>query len=231
MEELRFDIEYRNRKTLGIKIEDSGSIRVLAPIGTSQRVIKEILGSKEQWILNKIKKIENQESPSPVAFGASIPFLGTERLIRPLNHTGRSVDKVVSSAGDLLIGSKDWSREMLIDSMMDFFRDNTREKAFERVELYWRSIGRKPEAIVVRDQKTRWASCSTIGNLSFNLRCSMLPIELFDYIVIHELCHLVYMDHSREFWKLLEVVLPDYIDKRQRLKTEGAVIFRYFRER
>ena len=230
MEGFRIEIEYRNRKTLGIKLEESGRIRVLAPKGTSFSVIKEALGAKEKWILNKLREIEGQEKPSPIEFGGTVPFLGTDLAIRPFDHDKGRINKTRISKGELLIGSRDWSRDKLKDAMVDFYRANTRGIAIERIDLYWRSIGIKPEGITVRDQKTRWASCSSRGNLSFNLRCSMLPMELFDYIVIHELCHLIHMDHSMEFWKRVEAILPDYNDRKKRLKNEGASIFRYFRK-
>lgn len=229
LEGFRIEIEYRNRKTLGIKLEGSGSIRVLAPKGTSQRIIKEALITKEKWILNKQRELEGQERPSPIEFGASIPLLGIDRVIMPLDSDESRIIKASTSMEAILVGNRDWSREKLLSSMVDFYRERTRELALERIDIHWRSIGRRPEGITIRNQKTRWASCSSRGSLSFNLRCSMLPIELFDYIVIHELCHLEYMDHSREFWRLMEEILPDYDSKRKRLKSEGATIFRYFR--
>lgn len=229
LEGFKIEIEYRNRKTLGIKLEGSGNVKVLAPKGTSQRIIKEALITKEKWILNKQREFEGLARPSPIEFGASIPLLGTDRVIMPFDSDESRINKASTTMEAILVGKKDWSREKLINSMVDFYRDHTRELALERIDIHWRSIGRSPEGITIRNQKTRWASCSSRGNLSFNLRCSMLPIELFDYIVIHELCHLVYMNHSREFWRLMEEILPDYDYKRKRLKSEGASIFRYFR--
>ena len=78
--------------------------------------------------------------------------------------------------------------------------------------------------IVIRNQKTRWGSCSSKRNLNFNWRLVMAPQEILDYIVVHELCHLAYLDHSRQFWQLVEVILPDYMQRRNWLRVNGGLL-------
>lgn len=75
--------------------------------------------------------------------------------------------------------------------------------------------------ITIRDQKTRWGSCSARGTLSFNWRLMLAPPAVLDYVVVHELCHLTHMDHSAAFWQAVETVCPDYRSTRQWLKEHG----------
>ncbi|MBI4639321.1 MAG: M48 family metallopeptidase [Candidatus Tectomicrobia bacterium] len=75
--------------------------------------------------------------------------------------------------------------------------------------------------MLIRNQQKRWASCDRKGHIRFNWRIVMAPISLVDYIVAHELCHLVRHDHSPAFWKLVRTLLPDYEERRERLKREG----------
>ncbi len=75
--------------------------------------------------------------------------------------------------------------------------------------------------ITVRDQKTRWGSCSSTGTLSLNYRLMFAPPRVLDYVVIHELCHLTHMNHSREFWNLVASVMPEYKIHRNWLKEHG----------
>lgn len=75
--------------------------------------------------------------------------------------------------------------------------------------------------ITIRNQKTRWGSCSSKGNLNFNCQLMLMPDEVIDYVVVHELCHRVHMNHSGEFWKLVKQVMPDY-EERRRLLREYA---------
>lgn len=96
------------------------------------------------------------------------------------------------------------------------------EKAMEifpkRVEYYARLMGISYGRITIREQKTRWGSCSGKGNLNFNWKLTLMPPEVLDYVVVHELAHRREMNHSRDFWKIVEQVLPDYQERRKRLK-------------
>lgn len=78
--------------------------------------------------------------------------------------------------------------------------------------------------IVIRNQKTRWGSCSSKGNLNFNWRLLMAPAEVLDYVVVHELCHLAYLDHSKQFWQMVAAVLPDWKERRNWLKANGMYL-------
>ena len=100
------------------------------------------------------------------------------------------------------------------------------EKAMEifpkRVEYYARLMGISYGRITIREQKTRWGSCSGKGNLNFNWKLTLMPPEILDYVVVHELAHRKEMNHSRDFWKIVEQVLPDYQKRRKRLKELSA---------
>lgn len=87
-----------------------------------------------------------------------------------------------------------------------------------RVSYYAEQMHVTYARIFIRDQKTRWGSCSSAGNLNFNWRLALLPEELRDYVIVHELAHRLEMNHSIRFWKQVEKILPDYKERRQRLK-------------
>lgn len=91
-------------------------------------------------------------------------------------------------------------------------------KFAERTAYYAGLINVTYNGITVRNQKTRWGSCSSKGNLNFNYRLYYMPEELMDYVIIHELCHRKYMNHSKEFWDEVSRYCPDYATKRQKLK-------------
>ena len=94
----------------------------------------------------------------------------------------------------------------------------------ERVAYWAPLIGVRPGRIAVRCQKTRWGSCSTKGNLNFNCLLMLAPDDVVDYIVVHELCHLKHMNHSRQLYAEIEKLLPDYRQHQQCLKENGEFL-------
>ena len=93
-----------------------------------------------------------------------------------------------------------------------------------KVKYYANLMNIRYGRIAIRRQKTRWGSCSNKGNLNFNCLLMLMPDEVVDYVVVHELCHLIEMNHSKSFWKLVEEVMPDYKENRKWLRDHGSEI-------
>jgi predicted metal-dependent hydrolase len=96
--------------------------------------------------------------------------------------------------------------------------------AESRCAHFARIYGLTYKKISIRAQKSRWGSCSAVGNVSFNYKIAVLPAEMIDYIIVHEICHLAEMNHSKRFWKLVAQTVPDCIELRKKLRTMHAVI-------
>lgn len=101
------------------------------------------------------------------------------------------------------------------------YRNAARAQFAKRVAFYHPFTGGQYNTITVRDQKTRWGSCSSRGTLSFNYRLIFAPPAVLDYVVVHELCHLTHMNHSKDFWGLVASVMPDYAVHRKWLREHG----------
>lgn len=106
------------------------------------------------------------------------------------------------------------------------YREKARKMITEKVKYYSCLMNVSYNRIAIKDQKTCFGSCSKQGNLNFNWRLILMPEEILDYVVIHELAHLKEMNHSSAFWKLVEEILPDYKTKRKWLKEQGAYFMR-----
>ena len=105
-----------------------------------------------------------------------------------------------------------------LEAIKHRYREEARRKFEERVAYYHPLTGGTYSSITIRDQKSRWGSCSSRGTLSFNYRLIFAPPIILDYVVVHELCHLTFMDHSKNFWNKVASVMPDYKNHRQWLK-------------
>lgn len=102
------------------------------------------------------------------------------------------------------------------------YRKSAREIFEKRVAYYHTVTGGNYTSITVRDQRSRWGSCSSRGTLSFNYRLVFAPPKVLDYVVVHELCHLTHMNHSKDFWNMVGSVMPEYKEYKNWLKEHGA---------
>lgn len=100
-------------------------------------------------------------------------------------------------------------------------RERAKSVLAQRTAYFARQVGVTYGRITVRDQKTRWGSCSQTGNLNFNFRLILAPLEVLDYVVVHELCHRRQMNHSTQFWQEVAQVLPDYRKRKAWLTENG----------
>ena len=114
------------------------------------------------------------------------------------------------------------NEEKLTDSELKELRERTRILVTERVRYFAPLVGVTYNQIAIRVQRTRWGSCSSKGNLNFNCLLALVPPDVLDYIVVHELCHRKELNHSERFWTEVGKVLPDYKIRKKWLKDNGA---------
>lgn len=141
----------------------------------------------------------------------------------------RAKDSVII---DFLDERKSWiakNRSAVIEkkkqlSEIEELTEKARELITERVEYFSEKTGIGYGRIAIRHQKTRWGSCSAKGNLNFNCLLALAPSDVLDYVVVHELCHRIEMNHSDSFWALVENVLPDYRTQEKWLKENGSAL-------
>ena len=125
---------------------------------------------------------------------------------------------------DRTVPSKDEPKDAATLALEKRYRDAAKEYIPKRVEYYHEFTGGTYHKITIRDQKTRWGSCSSNGTLSFNYRLMLAPPRVLDYVVVHELCHLTHMNHSTDFWNMVASILPDYKEYRKWLKDNGHTL-------
>lgn len=109
-------------------------------------------------------------------------------------------------------------------AVQEFYKKKAEEVIHDRLQFFSEHYGLKYNRVTFRNQKTRWGSCSSAKNLNFNWRLIMAPIEIIDYVVVHELCHLKHMNHSPAFWKLVAETIPSYKECRKWLKDNHYLL-------
>ena len=120
-----------------------------------------------------------------------------------------------------LIETNELNEEELKRNLKKFYFSSCKKIVEERIKIYQLQLRVKPKTIEIVESKIKWGSCSSSKKLTFNYLLAMAPIEVIDYVVIHELCHLLHMNHDRSFWRRLGSVMPDYKKKEEFLAQYG----------
>lgn len=218
-ESIQYDVvESENATEPRIDVDIHG-VRIILP-KESDIEAERLADENAQWILEKWREYKSHRQRAPSrAFeeGESFPYLGEERQlsIEPVNrsqitHTAFVLPKTpVKDSG-------------IKDVLEELYRREARKYFQDRINHYAGEMGVEPGRLELRNQRTRWASCSTQRTLSFNWRLVMAPPDVIDYVVIHELAHLRERNHTRRFWQLVRQYNPDYKQHLDWLKNNGV---------
>ena len=203
---IEFNVQYGNSKKLSIHIDSWGFITVKAPKGTNEAIIIRAIESNSKWILEKIhENAVARETPNAREYHAQGKFLylGKEYSLHEL------------------IDTSDLNEETLKRNLKRFYINRCKEIVGKRIKIYQKQLKVNPKTIEIVESKLKWGSCSSDRKLTFNYRLAMAPIEVIDYVIIHELCHLTHMNHDRSFWRRVGSIMPDYKEKEDFLAKNG----------
>ncbi|RAL26742.1 M48 family metallopeptidase [Thermoflavimicrobium daqui] len=220
-----FTVEFRKRKTMEIAVEPPKQVQVIAPEGTPIPIIKQKVKSRGSWIVQKLfsfKDMEYQKLHREFVNGESFMYLGRNYSLQLILDQTLKEPVVSLYRGKLFVKTPTKEQRVIREAMKQWYRRKTLKKVTERVKYYSHHFKVQPTAIKVKEQQKRWASCTANHELLFNWRCVMAPSHVLDYIVVHEMCHMIHMNHSQEFWDLVALVLPDYERRKEWLKNFGV---------
>lgn len=227
-DKVAYDLEFSKRKTIKIQVVAGGEVQVKAPTGIDKKVIQRFVDQKTPWIMEKIdhmKQVEVALNERRFSKSGTICLMGEKYRVSILENSGDVDGRVTrhKSEHQLCIhySRQRHSEEEIITGWL---KDQARTRIVEKVRGYSLLMGVEPNQIRIKDQKTRWGSCSSKDNLNFNWRLIMAPEWIIDYVIIHELCHLVHLNHSPAYWQLVENMMPDYKMRRQWLKEKGHTL-------
>jgi len=214
-------------KTVRLQISQQNGLVVTVPQGFNQRLVAGIISSKADWIERTLDKV----SKLPLVVEKKLP----EKLdLKAMNETWMVVYRT-EKLGRLRLEEQPRGRLLLISGKVSsrlavnrLLKEWIKAKAVrllpDWVDRISRRTGMPYQNLTIRDQKTRWGSCSSIKNINLNMKLVFLPPHLVDYVIIHELCHTRIMSHSAAFWKLVTGYYPEYKEARKQLRSLGREI-------
>lgn len=218
-------IEYELRQTQRKSIEcrvTPGRATVFAPLGLPVREADEFVLRQAEWILAALEKAGEragaalEQNERCMQEGAPIPIEGKAYRL----HLADGKRMNVRLEGDQVIVSGAQGDPLKIRAALREYLIGLAKARFEeRVKFHAARIGVRPKGVTLREQKTKWGSCSSLGNLNFNWKLIMAEPGALDYVVVHELCHLIELNHSPAFWAQVEKHRPDWKKWRDYLKN------------
>ncbi len=212
-----------HRKTIMLQVCDDATLIVKAPIGVGNDVIEKVILKHTKWLENKKKELLSRDmrfTQKKFVSGESFFYLGylyrlilvkPNKLIKPL----------------VLEGDYFYLREGVKNPrgiFIAWYKRAAYEKICQRVFCYTQKRGFKYKQIKISNAQKRWASCSHLGNLNFSWRLVMAPLPVIDYVVVHELVHLIEKNHSRAFWNKVKLFMPEYKKHQNWLKKNGYLL-------
>lgn len=216
-----YTVIFSRRKRGALVVKADGSLEVRVPLRTPLAQIEEIVQSKRDWILQQQEKMRQAKNATPVAqfkAGEKFWYLGKTY---PLEIDPRAKSLLKFDERFILKASAlPRARELLTR----WYMEQARVVCTTRVLWLASAHGFSPEKVRISSARTRWGSCSSKKTLSFTWRLVMAPVEIIDYVIIHELVHLHHLNHSKMFWQEVEKILPDYKKRRSWLKKNGRLL-------
>lgn len=213
------------RKTATLQIVN-GLVTVVVPTSLSDEQVSKLVSSRLEQIQKTVEKQRRvmRKTESEFVSGHGFMYLGRTYRLK-IHRTGTGQTGLRNGRIEI------WSSHGLNQtdseikqSLTNWYQSRAEDKFQERLKIYAKKIGISVSTIVLRDMKTKWGSCTAKGKITLNWRLIHAPTRIIDYVVTHELCHLVCHDHSRRFWSKVMRVIPDYEERRLWLKQYGHTL-------
>ncbi|MBI2911853.1 MAG: M48 family metallopeptidase [Chloroflexi bacterium] len=220
----------RRRRTIEIAVDAAKGVLVAAPARATLASIDDLVRRRASWILQRLAAVETAAHGAIRQWvtGETVLYLGRDYRLRVGAAEGIAAPEVRLDGDCLEVwlpleeggGEAETARD--VGAVVEqWYRWSAGRYLSQRVDVYAPLLGVEPRQVLVRHQERRWGSCARDGTLRFNWRLVLAPLPIVDYVVVHELCHLLHLNHGPQFWEQVERLVPDYRFRRRELRLEG----------
>jgi predicted metal-dependent hydrolase len=221
-------IPYRIRRSTRARrariLVDGDGVEVVVPQRFPLRDVEPLVREKRAWIERTLRRMEGarEEFPPPrLENGGEVPYLGDRLALSVRVEPGRARSHVTRRNGTLHVAA---GNQSVRDAVEAWYRRRARQEVGVRLDAAAARAGVRYKSLSIRGQRTRWASCSQSGAMSFNYCLLLAPPEILDYVVEHEVAHLQVHDHSERFWELLASRYPRWREREEWLRRHGHAL-------
>lgn len=216
-------IERSNRRTLSLSVLKDGNVVVKAPITMKDSVINKFIEEKQDWIREKLFMVNQVKSKFDDIVHYQKFLLYGNRYSLVLDN----IKKTETNDKFQIVMSNKTEPDKILKTLKSWYKKVAKQILSERLAFIESRIKLKSNSFRIGDSKGRWGSCNSRGTICLNFRVIMLPPALIDYVIVHELCHLVEMNHSKAFWNLVSTFLPN-VDKLKKAIKEYGILLNLF---
>ena len=219
IDDLTFSVRWsRRRRTIGISVGAAGELRLAAPVGCPRRALEAAVRERLSWVRKKIAEQAVRAAAQAHAYeeGELFPYLGRHYPLALVDAPGTDLE--------LRDGRFVLDRALATEAhahLADWYLARARCLIPARLDRLVEPGRPAPSAVQVRAMGRRWGSCTANGKISLHWHTILLPPDIIDYILVHELMHLRQLDHSQAFWGCVEKAMPDYVQRRTWLRKNG----------
>lgn len=217
--DIAYSLTQTDRKTISIYVEPDGRITVRAPRRLDLYKINNIIDMKRPWIyrgIAELKELNRTKANRSFVNGEGYLYLGKSYRLKIEKNLNQPLSL---KQGFFMLDESQTQKAK--QHFINFYKEKGRKHIAERVDYFKKKIGVEPKPTRIMELKKRWASRSRTG-LNFHWKIMLAPVSVIDYIVVHELAHLKREDHSLHFWEIVESVIPNYAEKKNWLRLNGA---------
>jgi hypothetical protein len=218
-------IRANRRRSASIKVDQSG-VAIRVPKDLAIELIRELIEQKTTWINKKLERAASLPPASIRQFksGEFLPYLGESCVL--IVEAGEQLNVTMHAQQiQVTVKAKHLSDPTHIKKALErWLLDKAAVLFAERLDSYAPKVGVRPKALQVKGYKARWGSCKLDGQIQLNWRLIHGPLEIIDYVVVHELCHMLEHNHSRAYWSEVARVMPDFQHRRKWLVDYGSIL-------
>lgn len=219
--EINYTVKYSDRKTLVIIVERDKSILVRAPKDYDENKIEEAVNNKKYWLfqkLNHVQKYSSHKNPKEFVSGESFLYLGKRYNLDVVEKEINGIH--LSNKFEISKISQPYASELFTK----WYKQKARKLIIQKVNEYAKNLGVEYNRIFIKDLKYRWGSCSPKKNLNFNWKLIKAPINVLNYVIVHELAHLIEPNHNDDFWNIIKIQIPKFEKAKEWLKKNGELL-------
>ncbi len=225
---LAYEVVRSRRRTIALHILPGGRLEVRAPLRAPLRLLAEFVESKRTWVERTLRRQKDVLlrilwPDRPLSDGDVVHLRGVTLVVRLSPQSGRVVEacrlaRNDDDTGDVLVVPVREGADAARAKVLAHYRADLDARLEGMLPDCIRRVGRSPAALTYRLARSRWGSCGRAGRISLNVLCAALPDPLLEYVLCHELCHLLHLNHGRAFWASLQRVMPDWAPRRKELR-------------